>query len=86
MGYLVGVGPEGELALDAARGGGVVEGALVAAPQVPLPGGVCHAVPSPNTDEALCGHTVTKVLDTSFPEFVGLEHCAACEVAAADEA
>ena len=85
MGYLVGVGPEGEDALDAARGGGVVEGALVAAPQVPLPGGVCHAVASPNTEEALCGHPVSKVLDQSYPDFVGLEHCAACELALADE-
>jgi hypothetical protein len=85
MGYLVGVGPEGELALEAARGGGVVEGAVVAAPQVPLPGGVCHAVESPNTPQAVCGHEVTKVLDQSFPDFVGLEHCAACELALADE-
>lgn len=86
MGYLVGVGPEGELALEAARGGGVVEGAVVAAPQVPLPGGVCHAVDSPNTDESVCGHQITKVLDQAYPEFVGLEHCAACEAALADGA
>jgi len=85
MGYLVGVGPEGELALDAARGGGVVEGAVVAAPQVPLPGGVCHAVASPNTPEAACGHEVTKVLDQSFSDFEGLARCAACEAALADE-
>ena len=85
MGYLVGVGPEGEVALDAARGGGVVEGAVVASPQVPLPGGVCHAVASPNTTEALCGHEVTKVLDQAYTEFVGLEHCAACEAALAEE-
>lgn len=85
MGYLVGVGPEGELALEAARGGGVVEGALVGAPQVPMPGGVCHAVDSPNTESALCGHEVSKVLDQSFDGFVGLEHCAACETALAEE-
>ena len=86
MGYLVGVGPEGELALEAARGGGVVEGAVVAAPQVPLPGGVCHAVDSPNTEQAVCGHQITKVLDQAYSEFVGLEHCAACEATLADEA
>lgn len=85
MGYVVGVGPEGEVALEAARGGGVVEGAVVASPQVPLPGGVCHAVESPNTDHAACGHQISKVLDLAFAEFVGLEHCAACEAALADE-
>ncbi len=85
MGYIVGVGPEGELALDAARGGGVVEGAVVASPQVPLPGGVCHAVDSPNTDHALCGNPVSKVLDQSFVDFAGLEHCAACETGLAEE-
>ena len=85
MGYLVGVGPEGEGALDAARGGGVVEGAVVAAPDVPMPGGVCHAVESPNTEHALCGHPVSKVLDQPFPDFVGLEHCAACETALVEE-
>ena len=86
MGYLVGVGPEGEVALEATRGGGVVEGAVVASPQVPLPGGVCHAVESPNTDRAVCGHEVTKVLDQPYADFVGLEHCAACESALAEEA
>ncbi len=85
VGYLVGVGPESEVGLDAARGGGVVEGAVVAAPQVPLPGGVCHAVESPNTTEALCGHPIAKVLDQAYTEFVGLEHCAACEAALAEE-
>lgn len=86
MGYLVGVGPEGEVALEAARGGGVVEGAVTATPQVPLPGGVCHAVESPNTDQAACGHEISKVLDAPFEDFVGLEHCAACEAALATEA
>jgi len=85
MRHLVGVGPEGEVALEAARGGGVVEGVLVAAPQVPLPGGVAHAVESPNTDHAVCGHPVSKVLDQGFEDFVGLEHCAACELALAEE-
>jgi len=86
MGHLVGVGPEGEVALEAARGGGVVEGAAVASPQVPLTGGVGHAVESPNTDHAVCGHLVSKVLDQPYVDFVGLEHCAACEAALADEA
>jgi len=85
MGYLVGVGVESEEALDAARGGGVLEGAVVAAPQVPLPVGVCHAVESPNTPEAVCGHPVTRVLDQPFPDFAGLEHCAACDTAVAEE-
>ena len=85
MGYLVGVGPEAEVALDAARGGGVVESIVVASPQVPLPGGVCHAVESPNTEQAVCGHQITKVLDQAYTEFVGLEHCAACETALAEE-
>lgn len=85
MGYLVGVGPEGEVALEAARGGGVVEGAVAASPQVPLPGGVCHAVESPNTEQAACGHEISKVLDTPYEDFVGLEHCAACEAALAEE-
>ena len=85
MGYLVGVGAEGEAALEAARGGGVVEGIVVAAPQVPLSGGVCHAVASPNTTEALCGHTITKVLDLGYADFTGLEHCAACEVALTED-
>lgn len=85
MGYLVGVGSEGEAALEAARGGGVVEGAVVSAPQVPLPGGVCHAVESPNTAEALCGHPVTKVVDLGYADFTGLEHCAACEMALTEE-
>lgn len=85
MSYLVGVGSEGEVALEAARGGGVVEGAVVASPQVPLPGAVCHAVESPNTDHAVCGQEVSKVLDQPYAEFVGLEHCAACETALTEE-
>jgi len=85
MGYLVGVGPESEVALEAARGGGVLEGTAVAAPQVPLPGGVGHAVESPNTDHAVCGQPVSKVLDQPYADFVGLEHCAACEAALADD-
>jgi hypothetical protein len=52
---------------------------------VSLPGGVCHAVESPNTDHAVCGHEISKVLDQPFPDFVGLEHCAACETALAEE-
>lgn len=83
MGYLVGVGPGNERALDAARSGGVLEGDVVAVPDVPL-AGVCHAVESPNTDHGLCGQPVAKVLDQSFEAFDGLEHCVACDAALSD--
>ncbi len=82
MGYIVGVGPGKEGALEAARSGGVVEGA-VTAPDVPLASGICHAVESPNTDHGVCGQPVVKVLDLSFHAFDGLEHCVACDAALA---
>lgn len=81
MGYLVGVGPDSERALDVARSGGVVEGAVVSAPDVPLASGVCHAVESPNTDHGVCGQPVSKVLDQSYEAFDRLEHCVACDAA-----
>jgi len=84
MGYLVGVGPGNEGALDAARSGGILEGAVATAPDVPLASGVCHAVESPNTDHGLCGQPVAKVLDQSFLAFEGLEHCIACDAALND--
>ncbi len=85
MGYLVGVGPGNEQALDAARSGGIVEGAVVTAPDVPLASGICHAVESPNTDHGLCGQPVAKVLDQSFEAFDRMEHCVACDGALAEE-
>ncbi|MEO5680035.1 MAG: hypothetical protein ABIS47_10240 [Acidimicrobiales bacterium] len=84
MGYLVGVGPGHEGELDAARTGGIVDGAAVLAPQVPMPG-ICHAVDSPNTETARCGSPVARVLDQSYPAFVGLEHCVTCDAALAEE-
>lgn len=84
MGYLVGVGPGNEGALDAARSGGIIERALATAPDVPMASGICHAVESPNTDHGVCGQPVAKVLDQSFPAFGGLEHCVACDAAVAE--
>jgi len=85
MGYLVGVGPGNEGALDAARSGGIVEGAVATAPDVPLASGICHAVESPNTDHGVCGQPVAKVLDLSFAAFDRLEHCIACDAALVEE-
>ncbi len=85
MGYVVGVGPGREDALDAAKSGGVVEGAVVTAPDVPLASGICHAVESPNTDHGVCGQPVVRVLDQSFAHFEGMEHCVACDAAVAEE-
>ncbi|MEJ7764643.1 MAG: hypothetical protein WKF86_04030 [Acidimicrobiales bacterium] len=85
MGYLVGVGEGNEGALEAARSGGVVEGAVVTAPDVPLASGICHAVESPNTDHGVCGQPVAKVLDQSYANFQGLEHCVACDTALVEQ-
>ena len=85
MGYLVGVGEGNEGALEAARSGGVVEGAVVTAPDVPLASGICHAVESPNTDHGVCGQPVAKVLDLGFAAFDRLEHCIACDAALVEE-
>lgn len=84
MVHIVGVGPGNEGALEAARSGGVVEGAVVTAPDVPLASGICHAVESPNTDHGVCGQPVVKVLDLSFAAFDGMEHCVACDTALAE--
>ena len=85
MGYLVGVGEGNEGALEAARSGGVVEGSVVTAPEVPLASGICHAVESPNTDHGVCGQPVAKVLDQSYATFEGLEHCVACDTALVEQ-
>jgi len=85
MGYVVGVGAENEGALEAARSGGIVEGAIVPAPDVPIASGICHAVDSPNTDHGVCGQPVSKVLDQSFAAFDRLEHCVACDAALVEE-
>ena len=84
VGYVVGVGPGREDALDAARSGGVIEGAVVTAPDVPTASGICHAVESPNTEQAVCGQPVARVLDQSFASFDGLEHCVACDAVLAE--